>query len=88
MTLNVPHETRWQGGRSLFTGVVHGDGSAHCGLEDLAANTATARFPERCLISSKMSTGAELFVLFMFLRIARAPAQYVTDSSFVEQGVN
>ena len=32
--------------------------------------------------------GAELFGLFMFLRIARAPAQYVTDSSFVEQGVN
>ena len=24
----------------------------------------------------------------MFLRIGRAPAQYVTDSSFVEQGVN
>ena len=31
--------------------------------------------------------GAELFGLFMFFRIARAPAQYVTDSSFVEQGV-
>ena len=29
---------------------------------------------------------AELFGLFMFLRIARALAQYVTDSSFVEQG--
>ena len=26
--------------------------------------------------------------LFMFLRIAHAPAQYVTDSSIVEQGVN
>ena len=35
-----------------------------------------------------MWTGAELFGLFMFLRIARALAQYVTDSSFVEQGVN
>ena len=32
--------------------------------------------------------GAELFALLMFLRIAFAPAQYVTDSSFVEQGVN
>ena len=32
--------------------------------------------------------GAELFGLGMFLRIARAPAQNVTDSSFVEQGVN
>ena len=31
---------------------------------------------------------AELFGLFMFLRIARAPAQHVTDCSFVEQGVN
>ena len=31
--------------------------------------------------------GAELFGLFMFLRIASAPAQYVTDSSFVEQCV-
>ena len=30
--------------------------------------------------------GAELFGLFMFLRIARAPAQYVTDRSFVEFG--
>ena len=32
--------------------------------------------------------GAELLGLLMFLRIARAPAQHVTDSSFVEQGVN
>ena len=32
--------------------------------------------------------GAELFDLFMFLRIAQAVAQYVTDSSFVEQDVN
>ena len=32
--------------------------------------------------------GAELFGLFMFVRIARAPGQHVTDSSFVEQGVN
>ena len=32
--------------------------------------------------------GAELFGFIMFLRIAHAPAQYVTDSSFVEQRVD
>ena len=32
--------------------------------------------------------GAELSGLFMFLRITHALAQYATDSSFVEQGVN
>ena len=32
--------------------------------------------------------GVKVFGLFMFLRIARAPAQNVTDRSFVEQGVN
>ena len=36
---------------------------------------------ENCLSSSSMWTGAELFGLFMFLRRARALAQYVTDSS-------
>ena len=32
--------------------------------------------------------GAEVFALFMFVRIAGALAQYAMDSSFVEQGVN
>ena len=32
--------------------------------------------------------GAELVGVFMFLRIAQAPAQYVTDSSLVEEGVD
>ena len=91
------YETRWQGDRSLFTGVVHGDDSSYegqgrrpprCGL---VANTAAE---QSVLVTGTLPyltqdvDGAELFVLFMFLRIAPAPAQYVTDSSFVEQSVN
>ena len=37
--------------------------------------------------STAMARLAELFGLFMILRIAHAPAQHVTCSSFVEQGV-
>ena len=43
-------------------------------------NNASFRHP-RC-------RWGKAFGIFMFLRIARAPAQYVTDSSFVERGVN
>ena len=32
--------------------------------------------------------GAKIFGLFMFLRIGRVLAEYVTDNSFIEQGVN
>ena len=71
----------------------------HCALRN-----ALARWPQlvhgSCLTEQPVSVsgtlpcliqhvdGAELFGLFMFLRIAHAPAQSVTDSSFVEQGVN
>ena len=45
------------------------------------------RSPERCRSSSKILI-AELVGLFMFLRNAHAPVQYVTDNSFVEQDIN
>ena len=86
----MPCETRWQDDRSLFTGVVHGGGSAHDGQDaDLRvagwelANTAGGQ---------PVSVSGTLPYLIQdvdgFLRIARAPAQYVTGSSFAEQGVN
>ena len=95
----MPYETRWTGDRSLLTGVVYGDGSAYEGQDadlcvagwGLVANTSTG---QPVTVSGTLPfliqdiDGAELFGLFMFLRIARAPAQYVTDSSFVEQGVS
>ena len=85
----MPCETRWTGDRSLFTRVVYGDGCvAGWGL----VGNADARQPGT--VSGTLPfliqdvDGAQLFGLFMLLRIARALAQYVTDSSFVEQGVN
>ena len=94
----VPYETRWTGDRSLITGVIHGDGSVYEGQDadlcvagwGLVANTSTEQpvtVSGTLLFLIQDVDGAELFGLFMFLRIARAPAQYVTDSSFVEQGV-
>ena len=86
----MPCETRWQDDRSLFTGVVHGGGSAHDGQDaDLRvagwelANTAGGQ-------PVSVSGTLPYFIQDVdgFLRIARAPAQYVTDSSFAEQGVN
>ena len=95
----MPYETRWTGDRSLFTGVVNGDGSAYEGQDaDLCVAgwglVANADAGQPVTVSGTLPfliqdvDGAELFGLFMFLRIAHAPAQYVTDSSFVEQGVN
>ena len=86
----MPCETRWQDDRSLFTGVVHGGGSAHDGQDaDLRvagwelANTAGGQ-------PVSVSKTLPYFIQDVdgFLRIALAPAQYVTDSSFAEQGVN
>ena len=93
----VPYETRWTGDRSLFTGVLYGDGSAYEGQDadlcvagwGLVANTSTGQpvtvSGTRPFLIHDVD-GAEFFGLFMFLRIALA--QYVTDSSFVEQGVD
>ena len=95
----MPYETRWTGDRSLFTAVIYVDGSAYEGHDadmcvagwGLVANTSTG---QPVTVSGTLPfliqdvDGADLFGLFMFLRIARAPAQYVTDTSFVEQGVN
>ena len=95
----VPYEARWQGDRNTFTGVKNGDGSAYEGQDAeicvagwmLVANAGTAN---PTTVSGTLPyliqdvDGAELFGFFMFLRFARAPAQYVTDSSFVEDGVN
>ena len=86
----VPFEIRWQGDRSLISGVVHSDGSAYEGAR-------------RRLVRCRMGTGGKhrrwashlsrcvrsrVIGFLMFFRIARASAQYVTDSSFVEQGEN
>ena len=89
-----PAKRDGQGDRSLFTGVVHGDGSASEGQDadlcvaswGLVANTGTGQ-PVTVSFFIQDVDGAELFGLFMFSRIARAPAQYVTDSRFVEQSV-
>ena len=73
-------------------GVAYGDGSVYEGQDadlrvagwGLVANTATE---QPVSVSGSLPNviqdvdGAELFALFMFLRIARAPAQYVTDTS-------
>ena len=88
----VPFELRRKGDRSLFTGVVYSDGSA-CDEQDpalcvvswgLVANTG-AGDPVTVLGALPFLiqdvNGAELIGLFMFPRIARATAQYVTDSS-------
>ena len=91
----MPYETRWQGDRSLITGVVYGDGSVYEGQDaelcvagwGLVANAGTEN-PVTVSGTLPYLDGAELFGFFMFLRVARAPAQYVTDSSFVEEGVN
>ena len=95
----VLHETRWTGDRSLFTGVIYCDGSVYEGHYadlcvagwELVANTSTGQ-PVSVLGTLPFLIqdvdGAELFGLFMFLHIARAPAQCVTDSRFVEQGIN
>ena len=75
------YETRWQGDR-LFTGVVYGDGSVYEGQDadirvagwELEANTATE---QPVSVSGTLPypiqdvDWAELFALFMFLRIAR-----------------
>ena len=93
----VPYETRWTGDRSLFNGIIYGDCSAYEGHDTdlcgagwgLVANTSAG---QPVTVSGTLPfliqdvDGAELFGRFMFLRIARAPAQCVTDSSFVEQG--
>ena len=91
----VPYETRWSGDRSLFTGVVYGDGTAYEGQDaDLCVAgwelVANADAGQPVTVSRTLPfliqdvDGAELVGLFMFLRIAHAPGQYVTDSSFVE----
>ena len=96
----VPCEIRWTGGCRLFTGVVYGDGSAYDGQDaDLCVvglgfgserGRRAARYGLRnaAVPHPRCRRGSELFGLRMLLRIAHAPAQYVTDSSFVEQGAN
>ena len=97
----VPYETRWTGDRGLFTGVVDGDGSAYEGQDaDLCVAVwglvANAGAGQPVTVSGTLPLlaqdvdGAELFGLFMFLRhCARTDSvRHVTDSSFVEQGVN
>ena len=86
-------KTRWQGDRSLITGVIYGDGSAHAGqdaggwqLKTGACQPVTVSGTLPFLIQDVDE--AQLFGLFMFLRIAHASAQYVTDSSFAEEGAN
>ena len=58
------------------------------GLWQTQQPSSPSRFLERCLISFKMSTGQSSSPSSRFFRIVCSPAQYVTDSSFVEQGVN
>ena len=89
----MPCETRWTGDRSLFTGVVFGDGSAYQGQDaDLCVAVglvANAGAGQPVAVSGTLPfliqnvDGVALFGLFMFLRIAHAPAQYVTDSSLL-----
>ena len=87
-------KTRWQGDRSLITGVVYGDGSTYEGQDadpcvhgwGLVADTGAGHrvsVPGTLPFLIQDVDGAELFGFFMFLRIARAPVQYVTDSRFV-----
>ena len=94
----MPYETRWTGDSSLFTVVVYGDGSAYeaktrtCAWQvgvwwRPRAPGSPSRSLERCRSSSKMSMG-QSDSGFSCSCAVRAPAQYVTDSSFVEQGVN
>ena len=52
------------------------------GMQQTQQPSSPSRFLERCRTSSKMSTGQSSSPS------PRAPAQYVTDSSFVEQSVN
>ena len=95
----VPYDVRWQGDRSLVSGVVYGDGAAYEGQDSELCVAgwglvATAAAGNPVTVSGTLPyliqdvDGAELFASLMFLRLARAPAQYVTDSSIVEQGVN
>ena len=83
----APDETRWTGDRCLFTGVIYDDGSAYEGQDadlcvagwGLVANAGTG---QPVTVSGTLPfliqdvDGAELFGLYMFLRIAHAPAQY------------
>ena len=92
----VPYESRWQGDSSLFTGVVYEDGSAYEGQDadlcvagwGLAANTAAEQprlgLWNGCHTSSKMSMEQSSLPSSSSF-VSRAPAPYVTDSSFVEQ---
>ena len=74
----MPNETRWTGDRSLFTGVIYGDGSAYKGHDadlcvagrGLVANTSTS---QPVTVSGTLPfliqdvNGAELFGLFHVL---------------------
>ena len=67
----MPRGTRRTGDRSLFTGVVCGDGSAHESQDAESteqSDTVSGTLP--FLIQDV--DGTELFKLFMFLRIAGA----------------
>ena len=86
-------EVRWRSDRSLFTGVSDGGGSAHEGQETGWGRGANTGAGQLVTVSGTLPLvvqnvdGAVFLGFTMFLRIARAPAHYVTDSSFVELGV-
>ena len=82
-----PVELRWRGDRNLFTAVIYDDRSAYEWQDAWSAGSWwQTRVPELFLASDV--DGADLFALYMVLRIARASPEYVTDSSFVELGVS
>ena len=60
-----------------------------CSPESSTAITRpTRRSPERCFFLTQYVDGECFVGHFMALRMTHAPAQYVTDSSFAELGVN
>ena len=87
----VPFEIRWRGDRYFVTAVVYEHDPDLCvfGWWLVANGGACLSLRNDALprVGFRVDR-TELFGLFMFLRIARAPAQDVTDSSFVEQVAN
>ena len=94
-----PNETRWTGDRRLFTGVVYGDGSAfevetwtcawQFGVRWRTRHwTARHRVWNAAVPHSRCRWGRALRAVCSCSCALRVPAQCVTDSSFVEQGVN
>ena len=95
----VPYETRWQGDRGTITGTVYGDGSAHEGQDvelciagwGLVANAGTAN---PTMVSGTLPTSSRTLMAQSSSPFSCSCAwrarrrQYVTDSSFVEYGVN